>query len=311
MRMKVIKIIFILFFFSTNLEIKAQGDSLTSKQVQKRVTAVAIGGGAVYSGLAIGLWKAWYSQYPFQKFHTFNDNNEWLQMDKVGHAYSCYAEGVNGIDLMRWTGMERKKAILIGGSVGLAVQTIVETLDGFSQGWGFSFSDMGANLFGTTLGISQALMWNEQRIQLRYSFHQSDYRTLRPNLLGNNFYSQFLKDYNGQTYWVSVNPNSFSKSVTKFPKWLNLAFGYGANGMLTGKPGNIWTDASGTIHDYSNIKRYRQFYLSPDIDLNKIEFLQRTKFTRGMCRVVSFFKFPLPAIAYDKVQGFKFWPLYF
>jgi hypothetical protein len=46
-----------------------------------------------------------------------------------------------------------------------------------------------------------------------------------------------LKDYNGQTYWLSVNLHSFYKG-SKIPKWLNLAIGYGANGMLTGNGEN-------------------------------------------------------------------------
>jgi hypothetical protein len=48
---------------------------------------------------------------------------------------------------------------------------------------------------------------------------------------------QMLKDYNGQTYWLSVNLHSFYKG-SKIPKWLNLAIGYGANGMLTGNGEN-------------------------------------------------------------------------
>jgi hypothetical protein len=37
-----------------------------------------------------------------------------------------------------------------------------------------------------------------------------------------------------KTYWLSVNLHSFSKAQ-KIPKWLNLAIGYGADGMITGK----------------------------------------------------------------------------
>jgi hypothetical protein len=54
------------------------------------------------------------------------------------------------------------------------------------------------------------------------------------NVLGSSLAEQMLKDYNGQTYWLSVNLHSFYKN----PKWLNLAIGYGANGMLTGNGEN-------------------------------------------------------------------------
>ena len=45
---------------------------------------------------------------------------------------------------------------------------------------------------------------------------------------------QVLKDYNGQTYWLSANIWSFNKE-SNFPRWLNVAFGYGADGMLYGE----------------------------------------------------------------------------
>jgi hypothetical protein len=73
---------------------------------------------------------------------------------------------------------------------------------------------------------------------------------------------QILKDYNGQTYWLSVNLHSFYKG-SKIPKWLNLAIGYGANGMLTGvKITGCFLKKNGAS---------RRFYLSLDVDLTKID----------------------------------------
>jgi hypothetical protein len=57
---------------------------------------------------------------------------------------------------------------------------------------------------------------------------------LRPNVLGENFLQQTLKDYNGQTYWLSINVASFLSDDTRFPKWLNVAVGYGADGLIGG-----------------------------------------------------------------------------
>jgi hypothetical protein len=61
----------------------------------------------------------------------------------------------------------------------------------------------------------------------KFSFHTTQYQ-YRPNVLGSSLAEQMLKDYNGQTYWLSVNLHSFYKG-SKIPKWLNLAIGYGAN----------------------------------------------------------------------------------
>jgi hypothetical protein len=72
-----------------------------------------------------------------------------------------------------------------------------------------------------------------------------------------------LKDYNGQTYWLSANVNSFFKS-SKVPKWINIAVGYGADGMITGRTEN------NPLFSSLETKRVRQFYLSFDADLTKI-----------------------------------------
>lgn len=142
--------------------------------------------------------------------------------------------------------------------------TAVEVLDGYSQKWGASTGDVVANATGTALYVSQELLWKEQRIVPKFSFHTTSYAELRPELLGKSLNEQILKDYNGQTYWLSANIHSFAKA-SKIPKWFNFAVGYGANGMITGD-NEVSTDLA-----LPNLKRYRQFYFSFDADLTKIE----------------------------------------
>jgi hypothetical protein len=87
---------------------------------------------------------------------------------------------------------------------------------------GASSGDIIANASGTALFVSQ-LLWKEQRITPKFSFHTT-HAQYRPNVLGSSLAEQMLKDYNGQTYWLSVNLHSFYKG-SKIPKWLNLAIG--------------------------------------------------------------------------------------
>ena len=54
-----------------------------------------------------------------------------------------------------------------------------------------------------------------------------------------------LKDYNGQTYWLSANLKSFFKK-SNVPTWLNISVGYGAEGMF-GATENIWMDNNGNF----------------------------------------------------------------
>jgi hypothetical protein len=127
-----------------------------------------------------------------------------------------------------------------GGLSGTAFLTVVEVLDGFSSGWGFSIGDLGADLAGSgLLFIAQELAWNEQRIQVKFSFHRNTYNDPLLNrraddLFGNRTHlERMLKDYNGQTYWMSANLKSFFKK-SNLPAWLNIAVGYGADGMFGG-----------------------------------------------------------------------------
>lgn len=274
---------------------------------------MAIGQGTVWVGSLLALNQAWYSGYDRSGFHLFNDLGEWNQVDKVGHAYSAYWLAHSSSSLFRWSGVNRKKAALYGAGMGIAYESVIEVLDGFSAEWGFSLGDMAANLGGSALYAAQEIAWEEQRIQLKFSTHRVDYHAVELLKRANQKYGtsnveRFLKDYNGQTYWLSTNIWSFAKK-SKFPKWLNIAVGYGADGMLGGYT-NTWTDENGFSHNRTDIPRSRQFYLSPDIDLSKITIRGKTPRVFKMLNGLKV-KFPLPTLEFNTVSGFKFHPIYF
>lgn len=263
---------------------------------KKKVAAVAITNVAGYSGAMIGLYSAWYKDYPQSKMHSFNDLDEWMQIDKIGHAYSAYAESKASMELWRWSGISRKKQIWLGGLSGAVYQTVIETLDGFSKEWGWSWADFSANIIGSGMFISQELAWNEQRIQFKWSFHRKSYSDPSLNkrtdeLFGSSGPARMLKDYNGQTYWLSTSPASWFPH-SRFPKWLQLSVGTGADGMFGGTE-NIGKNPDGSINfSRTDIKRYRQWYLAPDIDLTKIP--TRKKGIRTALSIVNIIKFPMP-----------------
>lgn len=251
----------------------------------------------LYGGALAVLSNTWYNQYPKSRFHTFDDTPEWLQMDKAGHFYSAYMEGKISREMWRCTGLPEKQQIWIGGLSGFVYQSVIEILDAYSAEWGFSWTDMAANAGGSTLMIGQELIWREQRIQLKFSAYPKRYqdpylKTRTDQLFGDNLAERTLKDYNAQSYWVSVNLHSFMPQ-SRLPSWLNIALGYGANGMLKGD-NNIWEDGNGMQHDYSFIPRYRQFYLSPDIDFTRIP--TRRKGVKVLFQVLNMFKFPAPTL---------------
>ncbi|WP_204345465.1 DUF2279 domain-containing protein [Psychroserpens algicola] len=249
----------------------------------------------------VGLDQLWYADFPRSKFKTIDDTDEWLQMDKLGHVFSAYQLGRVGANALNWAGVSKKNQLIYGATLGFGFLTAVEVFDGYSEEWGFSWSDMVANGLGAGLYIGQELLWDEQRITMKYSFHQTRYASQRPDKLGDGFLEEMLKDYNGQTYWLSANVHSFFKD-SKIPRWINVAFGYGAEGMLTGK---------NEIVDNLMItqNRRRQFYLSLDVDLSRIQ--TNSRVLRTVFDVLNVIKVPFPTLSYNDENGIKLHYIYF
>lgn len=266
-----------------------------------RKAGIYVGESVVLGATLIGLNQIWYKDYPQTNFHFINDNKQWLQMDKLGHVYSSYHLGRTGAELLQWSGASKKEQLIYGSTLGLGFLTVVEVFDGFSQEWGASSGDIIANVTGTAFHVSQELLWNEQRITPKFSFHQTKFASQRTETLGASLNEQILKDYNGQTYWLSFNIQSFTKDNFT-PKWLNLAFGYGGEGMLFGKN-------SEAIQNNVFQSPYRQFYLSFDVDLTKIE--TKSHFLKSLFSVFNTLKIPAPTLQYDDFNGVKAHFIYF
>lgn len=273
------------------LPLATSAQSLDTAAVAKShvpLGVVAGGSALVIGGTLIALDQAWYQQYERVPFHTFNDGDEWLQMDKVGHAFSTYTVGRWGKGLLDLAGVDRRVSTWVGGSVGFLYLTGVEYLDGRSAAWGFSWWDMAANAAGTGLFIGQELGWREQRIRLKYASHLTAYAEQNPDLLGSTTPQRILKDYNGATYWLSVNPSSFAHRKGPW-SWLNVAFGYGADGMVHATP---------TPEDLALYGApFRQYYLSLDIDLERIP--TRSKALRTAFFLLNCIKVPSPTLEYQ------------
>lgn len=269
---------------------------------QGRFIGVVVGTAAFYTVTLLLLRKQWYKKK--MPFHTFNDNREWLQMDKVGHTATAYCMSRGGYELMRWSGVDERASILTGGLLALLFQTTLEVYDGHAEGWGFSKGDMAANVAGTALFMGQQWGAGQQIVSLKYGFRKSIYPPFRPNLLGKTTGQQMLKDYNGQQYWLSVNLASALPVGPNFPRWLNLDVGYSASGMTGGHENPPMTDASGKPVEF---RRFRQFFLSPDADLSRINqpnSLRPLPWQRFV-GTVQFFKIAAPSLEYNAERGLR------
>nr|WP_295921083.1 DUF2279 domain-containing protein [uncultured Dyadobacter sp.] len=251
----------------------------------------------LYLGTLYGLSKSWYKN-SLTRFTVQDDTHEWLQMDKMGHLYTSYQIARHTAALYKMTGISKRQMLVYGAISGVIFQTPIEILDGFSPDYGFSPGDMVANAMGSALYLGQIALWDEVRIQPKFSFHYTPLSKVRPELLGSNRYESWLKDYNGQTYWFSASPRSFFKG-SKWPAWLSLSVGYGIQDMVS---------AEKVTSIERGYRPYRQYYLSVDIDLTKIK--TKNKFVRTLGFLANSLKIPAPALQFSR-KGVDFKPFYF
>ncbi len=237
-------------------------------------------------GSLVLLNEVWYKEYPKSDFHFYNDGASWLQMDKVGHAYTAYQLCRAEYAGARWTGRSNKSSTFIAAALVFGGQSAVEVFDGFSQEWGFSVPDLAANTAGIGLFLGQQLAFKEQRFFLKYGYKNSPYAALRPNTLGSTFPEKLLKDYNAQSYWLSFSPTAIHDNLF-WPRWLQLSVGYSADAKLRGDD-NVYT-INGFTYEAN-----REWALSLDIDWSKLP-IKKPWLRKGL-GALNAVKLPFPSV---------------
>lgn len=267
-----------------------------------RFVGISVGIGSAWSGSMIGLWQVWYKNVEKSKWHNFDDSRNWLQMDKVGHFYTAHKLNMWCTDMYRWTGYDGKRSLWIGTGISLGYQTTLEIFDAYSADWGFSWSDFAANAVGTASYLTQDLLWEEERIIPKFSYHPTEFPGIRSEVLGTNSIESLLKDYNGQTYWLSINAGKFAPE-SKIPKWLCFSVGYSVNQKLAGSE-EIYIDPANGFPYHSQ----REFLFSLDIDFSALNI--KRPWLRVVVKQLNYLKIPFPTLLFrDQTCYLK--PLYF
>lgn len=285
-----------LFFMLVISSVSAQNLFLTaSDSLNKRrlnlVRVTGLSGSAVVLG---SLSYLWYSEYETVPFHFFDDSKDWLSMDKIGHSLTSYYGGLYGYQTLKWAGLSEKKSVWYGGLYGWSFLLGTEFLDGISSEWGASPADLIANTLGASMFVGQQLGWKDQRFVLKFSYWPTKFAQYRPNLLGDSHWNRWLKDYNGQTYWVSANLNAFGIKGRIIPKWLNVAVGYSVDGLIGGETNPIYDFKGNTLPIFA---RKREWYLSLDVDFKRIK--TKSKILKSILYTASFIKIPFPTLGYS------------
>ena len=277
------------------------GQSLSAQEPEfdkRKTDKLLLYGGIGYGVTLFALSQAWYAEQGLSSFRFFNDNPQWKQVDKIGHFYSTYHFSNIGNSLLTKTGLEERKAALWSSAIGAGLLLPVEILDGSSPEFGFSYGDVIANVAGSAFFLGQQLLWQEQRIKPKFSFHETALARQRPAVLGSGLAEEVLKDYNGQTYWFSFDIHAFFKE-SAFPKWLNLAVGYGAHDMVFAR------DGENTAAGFDN---FRQYYFGLDFDLSYIKTEKR--WLKTLLFILDGFRLPAPSLEFGS-NGSRFRFLHF
>lgn len=272
----------------------------------RKLTGITIGTSVAWTTSTLALIDVWYKENFDSGFKFFNDGKEWLQMDKLGHAYTAYHIQSNLHQLYNWADLNDNRSLVYSGLVSLGYLSTFEILDGFSQGYGFSWWDIVANTSGTALYSIQHLIWGEQFIKPKFSFRPTKYAEIRPNILGENYFENLLKDYNGQSYWLTFSPQNWFNN-TMVPAWLGLSLGYSIDAKILG-------DQEHYKHEFSNgtnttFFAQRQYMLSLDIDFDKIQV--KKPWLRTTLKALNHLKVPFPVVQYNTREGIRFYPIYF
>lgn len=276
-----------------------------SSKMDKRTVYKALSFSAAYYASSIYIMNnTWYKDKEKVSFHFYNDNAGYLQVDKFGHMFGGYVYSYLGYFGLKKLGASRKEALVLGSTMGFVLQFPIEIMDGLHDGYGFSWGDIAANTMGSALVSGQDLLFREQLIKYKFSYRESEYSKNSNGYYGETPMNRLLKDYNGHTYWLSMPANKFFLKQY-LPTWMNIAFGYGANGMY-GEFENI-PNFNGVIIPKS--ERYRQYLLTLDVDWTRIK--TNSKFLYLLFKGMTFVKLPFPTLEYNTKGQFNGYWIYY
>ena len=233
-----------------------------------------------------GWWKENRTPFHFQEDLTYG-----LWVDKVGHFFGGYILGFTIDHSLRSANVPTSKAVWIGAAAGLLFQTYVEMEDGFTA-WGFDRVDFAADVAGAAWPVIRFYIPYLENFDLKMSYHPS---ALLGEPGGVGFKGQqhiMIDDYEGQTFWMSVNIHSLLPEQTRsfWPEFLCLSFGYGVREVAGPNP-------------------YRVYFIAPDLDMTKV-IPASSPLLKFVGEALNFFHAPLPAVRFSE-RGTVWYGFYF
>lgn len=203
-----------------------------------RLAAMSAVTAGYIGGIYVKLKNTWWSDQT-RPFHAVTDFDYARNIDKMGHFYG----GIVHADLiatgLRWSGVRPGPSLLYGAGLSGIFYVAVELKDGFSPRWGFDVADLGTSLAGAAYPYLQYSFPALQDFSFKWSYiPTTESKYLKKN--GGRAWV-FSDDYEGQTFWLSVNARRFMPASVRryWPKFLNLAAGAAAENLAEKSRGNL------------------------------------------------------------------------
>jgi hypothetical protein len=236
-------------------------------------------------GLHILQNNAWWAN-DRRSFHIYDDPIYKANFDKFGHLFAAYSTSYLFDEAFAWSGMDSAQSNLLGALCGATYELYVEIEDGYARDWGFSPGDATADLVGGAFYLLRNRVDFLRNFQYKLIYFPS-YQSLHGSgdIAGQSVNP--IDDYGGQSYWITADIHRMLPESAKgyWPKWLNLAFGFGGY--------NIGNEAT-SISD-PTVKPQIATYLGLDFDLEKIIPESNIGFINFLRRMLSYWHLPAPA----------------
>ena len=238
-------------------------------------------------------------------FRIHEDGRYAIYADKPGHVIGSYYTANTLTDALIMSGVDWESSVITSGILGLAYMTYIEILDGYGQNFGFSPTDMYANIFGAGLYVAQYYSPFLQNITPKYTYFPSNWfgeRKRQPH-------DFFIDDYSSQTLWLTFNMhNLLPVSVAEYwPDWLDVSLGYAARNLTNAyDPENLYYHDPNVTFKDKEVEGDPKFIISLDYNLVKL-LPDGGFFWNWVKQTLNFFKFPAPAleIGYDGKSRFS------
>ncbi len=271
-----------IFFVATLFRSSAgqERDSLFLGMNRKTVLNYSL---TAYSLASFYVEYQWWWKGNYKPFKYGNDgflNNYSLGVDKAGHFYTSYFYFQALYEFMEWGGFDKTTSMVTSMAIPAFYALSIELNDGFTY---FSFSgyDLTANMLGIGYGVLQRQYPYLNHFKFKWSYYPSGTIPLDDKFI-------IANDYDGHIYWLSTDVHGILPEPMKgyWPKFLNIAVGYGAKNV---SHRNAWL---GEIS--SKGPKMRKFAVSLDYNLGSLNV--DDDFLNVLRNIVDYFHYPAPGM---------------